>query len=276
MSEVASQFDLKEKVVAVIGGGGVLGSVLAKGLGASGAKIAVADLRVDNAQKVVDHLLAAGVESSAFEVNVLEKDSLQECSNEIIKQFGRVDVLLSMAGGNLPTATTSEENTFFDMSSDAVQKVVDLNLMGGAILPAQIFAKHMVKNENGANIIMISSMNAFRPLTRIAGYSAAKAAVSNFTQWLAVHLAQEYNNKVRVNALAPGFFLTDQNRFLLTNEDKSLTARGQTIIDHTPMGRFGESQDLVGTTLWLASDASRFVTGIVVPIDGGFSAFSGV
>ena len=174
-------------------------------------------------------------------------------------------------------ATTSDTATFFDLSKDAIEKVVSLNLMGGAILPSQVFGREMVNNPEGGVIINISSMSAFSPLTRIPGYSAAKAAVSNFTQWLATDLAKAYGEKIRVNAIAPGFFLTDQNRFLLTNpESGELTARGNTIITHTPMGRFGQPEDLVGTLLWLASDASKFVTGIVVPVDGGFSAFSGV
>jgi NAD(P)-dependent dehydrogenase (short-subunit alcohol dehydrogenase family) len=174
-------------------------------------------------------------------------------------------------------ATTSPEQSFFDLPADAVQKVFDLNLTGGTIVPTQVFGKRMKDQSEGASIINISSMNALRPLTRIPGYSAAKAAVSNFTQWLSVHLAQEYSPKLRVNAIAPGFFLTEQNRFLLTEEGSGdLTPRGQTIIAHTPMGAFGKPEDLIGVATWLASDASGFVTGIVVPIDGGFSAFSGV
>jgi NAD(P)-dependent dehydrogenase (short-subunit alcohol dehydrogenase family) len=183
---------------------------------------------------------------------------------------------VNMAGGNMKEATTSKDLSFFDLPKDALQKVVDLNLFGGAILASQVFGREMVKNKKGGVIINVSSMNAFRPLTRVPAYSAAKAAVSNFTQWLSVHLAQEYNKELRVNAIAPGFFLSDQNRRLLTNEDNSLTSRGTAIITHTPMGRFGDAADLIGACIWLASDASKFVTGVVVPIDGGFSAFSGV
>jgi NAD(P)-dependent dehydrogenase (short-subunit alcohol dehydrogenase family) len=195
----------------------------------------------------------------------------------VAEEVGAIDILVNGAGGNQKAATTSPDLPFFDLPLDAMRKVIDLNFFGGAFLTSQVFAKGMVKNPSGGIILNISSMNALRPLTRIPGYSAAKAAVSNFTQWLAVHLAQEHNTKLRVNAIAPGFFLTDQNRFLLTDKDTGeLTARGRTIIGHTPMGRFGEAEDLVGTAVWLCSDAARFVTGIVVPVDGGFSAFSGV
>ena len=173
-------------------------------------------------------------------------------------------------------ATTSEGLDFFDLPCDGLVKVVGLNLFGGAIFPSQVFGKIMVKNKNGGSIINISSMNAIRPLTRIPGYSAAKAAVSNFTQWLAVHFAREYNEKIRVNAIAPGFFLTAQNRYLLLGRNRMLTPRGKAIIAHTPMGRFGRPEELTGACIWLACDASRFVTGTIIPIDGGFNAFSGV
>ncbi len=193
-----------------------------------------------------------------------------------MSDFGKVDILISAVGGNQKDATTSDELSFFDLELDALEKVIALNLFGGAILPAQVFGKSMAGNSEGGSIINVSSMNALRPLTRIPGYSAAKAAVSNFTQWLAVHFAQEYNKNLRVNAIAPGFFLTQQNHFLLLDDDEKLTERGASIISHTPMERFGKPEDLIGVCIWLASDASKFVSGIVVPIDGGFSAFSGV
>ena len=200
---------------------------------------------------------------------------MQEALDSVVNRFGKVDCLINGAGGNHPKATTSPDLAFFDIPVDSFRFVMDLNLLG-TVVPSQVFARHMAEQGDGV-ILNISSMNAFRPLTRIPAYSAAKAAVSNFTQWLAVHLAQEYSPKIRVNALAPGFFLTEQNRFLLTDEKSGeLTARGKTIIEHTPMDRFGEPKDLIGTTLWLLSSASEFVTGIVVPIDGGFSAFGGV
>ena len=271
------RFGLEGRTVVVIGGGGILGGMIAEGFGRAGAKVAIADLKLDLAQSLAERMQKEGLTASAYPLDVLNQDSLEKCCSDILADYGRVDVLLNAAGGNHPGATTSPQTTFFDISRDGLQKVIDLNLMGGAILPAQVFGRHMVKNPDGGVFILISSMNALRPLTRICGYSASKAAVSNFTQWLAVHLAQEYGPKLRVNALAPGFFLTDQNRYLLVKEDgQSMTPRGKQILDHTPLGRYGDPDDLVGTAIWLASDASRFVTGIVVPVDGGFSAYSGV
>ena len=211
-----------------------------------------------------------------FIIDVLKLEEIKECSKKIINDFKRIDILVNCAGGNLPEATTSKEISFFDLPLGALEKVVSLNLFGGAILPAQVFGKVMVNNKNGGSIINISSMNAFRPLTKIPGYSAAKAAVSNFTQWLATHFAQEYNKKLRVNAIAPGFFSTSQNRYLLFDKDGKLSKRGERIIEHTPMGKFGKPEDLIGVCIWLASDASSFVTGTVIPIDGGFNTYSGV
>ncbi len=274
MKDILQKFSLKGKSVVLTGGAGVLGSVIAKGLGYAGARIAIADI-VDT-KNLVHKLQEQGVDARGYFMNVMDIEKIKACKEEILKDFKQVDILVNAAGGNKKEATTSDELSFFDLPLDALEKVISLNLFGGAILPSQAFGKEMVKNENGGTIINISSMNAFRPLTRIPGYSAAKAAVSNFTQWLAVHFAQEYNPKLRVNALAPGFFLTNQNRFLLTDKDGELTPRGRSIIDHTPMGKFGEPEDLIGACIWLASDTARFVTGIVVPIDGGFSAFSGV
>jgi NAD(P)-dependent dehydrogenase (short-subunit alcohol dehydrogenase family) len=229
-----------------------------------------------DADKVAKQLQEQEITAKGYYINVMDIEKIQFCRDEVIRDFGKVDILLNAAGGNMKEATTSEELKFFDLPLSALEKVIGLNLFGGAVLPSQVFGKDMIKNQDGGSIINISSMNAFRPLTRIPGYSAAKAAVSNFTQWLAVHFAQEYNKNLRVNAIAPGFFLTSQNRFLLTNKDGSLTPRGETIIAHTPMDKFGDPEDLIGVCVWLASDASKFVTGIIVPVDGGFSAFSGV
>ena len=233
--------------------------------------MAILDLRPEAAQ-----LLASELGSDAISVvcNVLERTSLEAAAQQVLVKFGRVDILVNGAGGNKPQATTSTEQTFFDLPAEALRWVFDLNLMG-TILPSQVFGRLMAKQKSGV-ILNISSMNAFRPLTRIAAYSAAKAGVSNFTRWLAVHMAKDYSPEIRVNAIAPGFLVGEQNRRLLLNEDGSLTPRGRAILDHTPMGRFGIPEDLIGTILWLLSPASVFVTGIVVPIDGGFSAYSGV
>jgi NAD(P)-dependent dehydrogenase (short-subunit alcohol dehydrogenase family) len=206
--------------------------------------------------------------------DVLNVETLQQANETVKAEFGRVDVLVNAAGGNHPSATTKPDLSFFDLPLDALRHVGDLNLLG-TILPCQVFGRGMAERGEG-RILNISSMNAFRPLTRIPAYSAAKAAVTNFTQWLAVHMAQNYSPRIRVNAIAPGFFIGEQNRKLLLNDDGSLTARGQSILAHTPMNRFGTPDDLLGATLWLLSPASAFVTGTVIPIDGGFSAFSGV
>ncbi len=267
-------FNLEGMNAVVTGAAGVLGTSISRGLAAAGARVAVADIK--NFKESADHLVSEGFSADGFYIDVLKKDKIIECANEILNKYKHIDILVNCAGGNLQEATTSSELSFFDLPLEALEKVVVLNLFGGAILPAQVFGKEMVKNPEGGSIINISSMNAFRPLTRIPGYSAAKAAVSNFTQWLATHFAMEYNKLLRVNAIAPGFFLTQQNRYLLTDENNNLTLRGQTIIKHTPMGRFGNPEDLIGTCIWLASKASVFITGIVIPIDGGFNAYSGV
>jgi len=274
MKDILQKFSLKGKTAVITGGAGILGSVIARGLGYGGARVLIADI-VDT-KPLIDSMAEEGIEGKGYYLDVMNIDKIRACKDEIFKDFKQVDILINAAGGNKKEATTSEELSFFDLPLDALEKVIGLNLFGGAILPSQVFGKEMVKNENGGTIINISSMNAFRPLTRIPGYSAAKAAVSNFTQWLAVHFAQEYSDKIRVNALAPGFFLTNQNRFLLTIEDGKLTERGKLIIAHTPLGKFGDPEDLIGACIWLVSDTASFVTGIVLPIDGGFSAFSGV
>jgi NAD(P)-dependent dehydrogenase (short-subunit alcohol dehydrogenase family) len=264
-------FTLDQKVAVVTGGAGVLCATMCRALAEAGAKVAVLDLRVDSAEALAAEL---GDGATGVACNVLDRTSIETAAQQVLEKFGRVDILINGAGGNKPQATTTPDQSFFDLPADALRWVFDLNLMG-TILPSQVFGKIMAEQKSGV-ILNISSMNAFRPLTRIAAYSAAKAGVSNFTQWLAVHMAQNYSQAIRVNAIAPGFFVGDQNRKLLLNEDGSLTPRGQSIITHTPMARFGNPDDLLGTVLWLVSPASEFVTGIVVPIDGGFSAFSGV
>lgn len=274
MEEILKSFSLKGKKAVITGGAGVLGSTIAEGLAMAGAEVAICDIK--NASETAVKLTEKGLSVKGYYINVMNKDEIQKCEGQVLKDFDRVDILLNAAGGNIKEATTSNELSFFDLPLSALEKVISLNLFGGAILPSQVFGKSMIKNKEGGCILNVSSMNAFRPLTRISGYSAAKAAVSNFTQWLAVHFAMEYNKNLRVNAVAPGFFLTEQNRFLLTDGKGNLTPRGELIIKHTPMGRFGEDKELIGTCIWLCSDASRFVTGTVIPVDGGFNAYSGV
>lgn len=268
-------FGLEGKVAVVTGGGGVLCGAMSRALGRVGVRVAVLDLFPEAAQRVASEVEALGGQAIAIPCDVLDKASVEKAAEAVLKAFGRVDILINGAGGNKKQATTSPDLSFFDLPADAVQWVFNLNFLG-TLLPSQVFGKKMAEQGEGV-ILNVSSMNAFRPLTRIPAYSAAKAAVSNFTQWLAVHMAQEYSPRIRVNAIAPGFFLTEQNRFLLTDEATGqLTPRGQVIIDHTPMGRFGDPEDLLGTVLWLLSPGAAFVTGVVVPVDGGFSAFSGV
>ena len=274
MSDFLDIFSLKGKKAVITGGAGILGLSISMGLGKAGAKVAICDI-VDN-KTAVSNLTENEIEAKGYYIDVMDKDKIEQCKSEIISDFGGIDILVNAAGGNIKDATTSEKLAFFDLELSALQKVVELNLFGGAILPTQVFGKIMAHNKAGGSIINISSMNAFRPLTRIPGYSAAKAAVSNFTQWLAVHFAQEYNKKLRVNAIAPGFFLTKQNHYLLFDKKEKLTERGKSIIAHTPLGEFGKTDDLIGVCIWLASDASRFVSGVVIPIDGGFNAYSGV
>ena len=269
-------FSLEGKNAIIPGGSGVLGTAMAKGLAEAGANVAVCGLRAENAVKVADGLKDK-VRAKGYSMNVMDLESIKSVCVQIKRDFKSIDILVNAVGGNMIDATTSETLSFFDLSKDALQKVLELNLLAGVILPSQVFGREMAESANGGAIINISSMNYYRPLTRTPGYSAAKAAVSNFTQWLAVDMAQNYGSKIRVNAIAPGFFLTDQNRYLLTNQqDGSLTERGKKIVQQTPMGKFGLPDDLIGCLIWLASDASKFVTGVTIPVDGGFSAYSGV
>lgn len=268
-------YDFTGKTIAVTGGGGVLCGELARALAGCNANVVILDQSLELAGKTLATLGGTQGKHQAMFVDVLDRASIEKAAAAIVADYDNVDGLINGAGGNSPKATASPGQSFFDIPPEALQFVSNLNLQG-TILPCQIFGKIMAEHKAGV-ILNVSSMNAFRPLTRIPAYSAAKAAVSNFTQWLAVHLAQEYSPHLRVNAIAPGFFLTEQNRFLLTDKETgALTARGNKIIEHTPMARFGTPEDLVGATLWLLSSASRFVTGIVVPVDGGFSAYSGV
>jgi NAD(P)-dependent dehydrogenase (short-subunit alcohol dehydrogenase family) len=275
LAELTKMYDFSGKTVAITGGAGVLGSEMAGALAGCGAKVAILDMNEEAGKALIERMGERGKQIFFFKFNALDRESVAQTAQDVIKSMGKLDCLINGAGGNKPQATTSAELKFFDLPTDALRWVFDLNVLG-TILPCQAFGKIMAEQGYGT-ILNISSMNSFRPLTRIPAYSAAKAAVSNFTQWLAVHMAQEYSPKIRVNAIAPGFFLTNQNRFLMTDKETGdWTPRGKTIIGHTPMGRLGESRDLFGCVLWLLSPASEFVTGVVIPIDGGFSAFSGV
>lgn len=278
--------DLAGKVAVVTGGGGILCADMAKALAEAGASVAILDLKLESAEAVAAAIRAEGGQAIAVAANVLERASLETAAAEVLAKLGSCDILINGAGGNHPKGTTTKENlvlddftkpdpaniSFFDLDPDGIRFVFDLNFIG-SLLPTQVFAKQMV-GRSGCSILNISSMNAFRPLTKIPAYSAAKAAVSNFTQWLAVHFAPV---GIRVNAIAPGFFVTNQNRALLFGADGQPTARAGKILGNTPMGRFGESKELIGTLLWLTSEeAAGFVNGVVIPVDGGFSAYSGV
>lgn len=275
LTQVTRMYDFTGKTVAITGGAGILGSEIAGALAGCGAHVAILDVNPDAGKVAIAAMGESGKHVSVFQCDVLNRESVAQAAQEVVSRLGKLDCLVNGAGGNKPQATTSADVKFFDLPADALRWVFDLNILG-TILPSQAFGKVMAAQGYGT-IVNISSMNSFRPLTRIPAYSAAKAAVSNFTQWLAVHMAQEYSPKIRVNAIAPGFFLTNQNRFLLLEKETGeLTARGKAIIGHTPMARFGDPSDLFGAVLWLLSPASEFVTGVVVPIDGGFSAYSGV
>jgi NAD(P)-dependent dehydrogenase (short-subunit alcohol dehydrogenase family) len=275
LKTITNMYNFSHKTVVITGGAGVLGGEMACALVGCGANVAVLDREVNLGDEIMKRIDTSVGQFITVYADVLDRDVMKTAAGKVVDTFGKVDALINGAGGNHPKATTSDVQSFFDLDIDAFKKVSDLNLIG-TVLPSQVFGEYFVKNKAGV-ILNISSMSAFAPLTKVGAYSAAKAAVSNFTQWLAVHMAQEYSADIRVNAIAPGFFLTLQNKFLLTDEKSGeLTARGKTIIEHTPMKRFGDPQDLLGTVLWLLSPASAFVTGTVIPIDGGFSAFSGV
>jgi len=275
VSKISNQFTVDGKVISITGAGGVLCGAMAKTLASEGASVAVLDLREEAAQTVANEITQSGGKALAVGCDVLKKESIETAAEKIESDLGPIDILINGAGGNNKKATATDDLSFFDIPPEAVQFVFNLNIIG-TLLPSQVFGKRFAERKEGI-ILNVSSMCAFRPLTKVVGYSAAKAGVSNFTAWLAVHLNKNYSTEIRVNAIAPGFFLTDQNRFLLTEEKTGdLTPRGKTIIDHTPMGRFGDPEDLLGTVLWLLSPASKFVNGTVIPIDGGFAAFSGV
>jgi len=267
-------FNLSEKVAIITGGAGVLGSAMAEGLVQAGAKVAILSRTAAKVEKVVANLQEKGGSAMALIVDVLEEDQLLAAKDKVLKEWGRIDILVNAAGGNRKGATIMPDQNIFNLSMDDFSKVTDLNLKG-TVLPTKVFAKVMADQKKGC-VINISSMAAQQAITRVLGYSASKAAVDNFTKWLSVEMAHKFGEGIRVNAIAPGFFIAEQNRRLLTNEDGSLTSRGQTILNETPVKRFGKPEELVSTLVWLCSDASSFITGIIVPVDGGFSAFSGV
>lgn len=274
MSYVNDLFSLQGKVAVVTGGTGVLGSSMCRALAKAGASVAILGRRKDAAELHAGEINRIGGKAIGISADVLNEQQLKQARNLIEEKLGRADILVNGAGGNIPGATIPPDKTFFDLKMNDFKEVFDLNL-AGTVLPSQIFAEHMVGSKKGV-IINISSVTSLRPLTRVVGYAAAKAAVNNFTQWLSVEMVRKFGEGIRVNAIAPGFFLTAQNKDLLTNADGSLTERGHDIIRATPYGRFGQPDELSGTLIWLCSDASKFVSGIVVTVDGGYSAYGGI
>ncbi|MBS1787810.1 MAG: SDR family oxidoreductase [Acidobacteria bacterium] len=274
ITDLMKMYDFTGRSVVITGGTGILCGAMAKALVGCGANVAILARSVEKGEALLSEVSGSG-RAIIVSGDVLQAETLRQAVSTVLEEFGRIDGLINGAGGNNPQATTRPDLTFFNLPEEALRYVFDLNMLG-TILPCQVFGRQMAEQGEGV-ILNVSSMSAIRPLTRVIGYSAAKAGINNFTQWLAVHLAQQYSPRIRVNAVAPGFFITEQNRALLTNPPTGeLTERGKSIIAHTPMGRFGDPEDLLGAMLWLMSPASAFVTGIVVPVDGGFSAFGGV
>jgi NAD(P)-dependent dehydrogenase (short-subunit alcohol dehydrogenase family) len=267
-------FSLRGKTAVITGGTGVLGTEMAKGLALAEASVVILGRRKEQGEQLAKEIRSSGGRALAVSADVLERDQLVSAYDIVKKEFGQVDLLINAAGGNLPGAVIPPDKNFFDLNMGDFRQVVDLNLMG-TVLPTQIFSQDMGARRKGV-IINIASMASFRPITRVLGYSVSKAAVENFTQWMAVEMAKKFGEGIRVNAISPGFFLTEQNRTLLTNTDGSYTPRGQAAINQTPFARFGKPSELIGTLIWLCSDASAFVTGVNVPVDGGFNVFCGV
>jgi NAD(P)-dependent dehydrogenase (short-subunit alcohol dehydrogenase family) len=274
MNYLETLFHVENKVTVLTGGGGILAGAMAQGFLQAKAKVVLLDINATNLAIKVDAFRNAGYEVYGFPCDVLNEVSMKEVHKKIVEKFQRIDILINAAGGNMPGATIGVDQTVFDLQMDQLKKVMELNL-NGTVLPTMVFGKSMAHQKSGS-IINISSMASYRVISRVVGYSAAKAAIDNFTKWMAVEMAQKFSSNIRVNAIAPGFLITEQNRTLLTNEDGSLTERGKDILNITPFKRFGEPEELVGTVLWLASDASKFVTGAIIPIDGGFNLNSGV
>ncbi|HMG88506.1 MAG TPA: SDR family oxidoreductase [Chryseolinea sp.] len=267
-------FDLTGKTALITGGTGVLGTAMAIGLAEAGANTVILGRRKESGDELVKSIQNRGSKSLFVKADVLDATDLLAAKEKVLAEFGTIDILVNAAGGNLPGAVIMPEQNFFDLKMEEFDKVVALNLTG-TVLPTKIFCEEMAKRKKGV-IINIASMASLRPITRVVGYSASKAAVDNFTHWLAIEMAKKFGEGIRVNAIAPGFFLTEQNRKLLTNPDGSYTARGEAAIRQTPFNRFGMPEELIGTLIWLCSDASKFVTGVTVPVDGGFNVFCGV
>ena len=267
-------FDISGQVAVITGAGGIICGVMAREMAKKGAKVALLDLFVESAQKIADEINAAGGDAIAVKANVLDRASLEEARDAVVAKYGHIDILINGAGGNKKQATVSSELDFFHLDVDAFKWVFDLNVTG-AVLTTMVFGELLAKQGSG-NVINIASMATYHPLTNTVAYCGAKAAVANFTEWMATHFNQNYSKNIRVNAIAPGFLLTTQNRFLMQKEDGSPTDRGQRVLNKTPMGRYGDPEEMAGPVIWLCSEAASFVNGAVIPVDGGFSAYSGV
>ena len=267
-------FDISGQVAVITGAGGIICGVMAREMAKKGAKVALLDLFVENAQKIADEINAAGGDAIAVKANVLDRASLEEARDAVVAKYGHIDILINDAGGNKKQATVSPELDFFHLDVDAFKWVFDLNVTG-AVLTTMVFGELLAKQGSG-NVINIASMATYHPLTNTVAYCGAKAAVANFTEWMATHFNQNYSKNIRVNAIAPGFLLTTQNRFLMQKEDGTPTDRGQRVLNKTPMGRYGDPEEMAGPVIWLCSEAASFVNGAVIPVDGGFSAFWGI
>ena len=267
-------FDISGQVAVITGAGGIICGVMAREMAKKGAKVALLDLFVENAQKIADEINAAGGDAIAVKANVLDRTSLEEARDAVVAKYGHIDILINGAGGNKKQATVSPELDFFHLDVDAFKWVFDLNVTG-AVLTTMVFGELLAKQGSG-NVINIASMATYHPLTNTVAYCGAKAAVANFTEWMATHFNQNYSKNIRVNAIAPGFLLTTQNKFLMQKEDGTPTDRGQRVLNKTPMGRYGDPEEMAGPVIWLCSEAASFVNGAVIPVDGGFSAFWGI
>lgn len=274
MNYLERMFSLDGKVAVLTGGGGVLAAEIGRGYAQAGATVILLGRRIESVKVVADQIISEGGKAEAIQADVLDKAMMEKVCDSIVSEHGKVDILLNAAGGNQVGATISKDQTVFDLDVDALDEVKELNF-NGSVIPCLVFGKQMA-NQGEGNIINFSSMTAFQAISRVVGYSASKAAITNFTNWLATEMAMKFSDKIRVNAIAPGFFVGNQNRSLLYHEDGTLTSRSKSILRNTPMNRFGTASELVTTAIYLVSPAASFVTGVVIPVDGGFSCFSGV